>query len=738
MHNSQLVLFSSLAIKPAVAISILFSFVVPSAMAEPPVAPVKPVVETHYGHAVTDHYRYFEDFKNPEVQAWVKQQADYAERSLAALPGRAALLSRIKDLDAGSPYALHSITRLPSGTLFYFKQLAAENVAKLYVREGLKGDERQLIDPDKFPKPAGGGHYALSFYRVSPDGKQVLYGFAASGSEQTTLKIYDLQAGRDLPESIDRIEAEYALPSWLPDGKSFVYSRRRQIATDAPATEGYKFTQAFLHRLDSEPADDKLVFANGAPGSPAMAEMDFPAVIAPLGSQWAIGQIKHGDETDITLYAARLEQLGTPEISWKKICDRTNLVTEFAVRGDDIYLLTAHEAPRFKVVRTSLVQPDFRSAELIVPASEHVVDSLSVAQDALYVGVLAGVPNKILRVPFAKDAQRELVELPAEEPAAHVAEARADMPGVYLSTRSWTRAGQIYQYDPLTRQLTDTKLLPPGKFDAPDWLTSTEVMVSSHDGVKVPLSIIHRRDIRLNGSNPTLLSGYGAYGFTASMRFDPTDIAWLERGGVLAIAHVRGGGAFGKEWHHAGRKLTKPNTWKDFIGCAEHLVKAGYTSPAKLAGEGGSAGGILIGRSITERPDLFAAAHISVGCTDMLRFETTLNGPPNVPEFGTTTQEDEFRGLLAMSTLHHVVDGVKYPAVLLTHGINDPRVEPWISAKTTARLQAASASGKPVLFRVDYHAGHGIGSTREQRQAEQADVWAFLLWQFGEQEFQPK
>jgi prolyl oligopeptidase len=264
------------------------------------------------------------------------------------------------------------------------------------------------------------------------------------------------------------------------------------------------------------------------------------------------------------------------------------------------------------------------------------------------------------------------------------------------------------------------------------------VLVPSHDGVKVPLSIVHRRDLALDGSHPTILSGYGAYGFSAHVNFDAINLAWLERGGVLATAHVRGGGAFGKHWHHAGRKLTKPNTWKDFIACAEYLVREKYTSPAKLAGQGGSAGGILIGRAITERPDLFAAARISVGCTDMMRFETTMNGPPNVPEFGSTAKEDEFKALFAMSTLHQIKDGTRYPAVLLTHGINDPRVEPWMSAKATARFQAATASGKPVLFRVDYHAGHGIGSTRKQRQEELADVWSFFLWQMGDPQFQVK
>jgi len=205
----------------------------------------------------------------------------------------------------------------------------------------------------------------------------------------------------------------------------------------------------------------------------------------------------------------------------------------------------------------------------------------------------------------------------------------------------------------------------------------------------------------------------------------------LERGGIIAVAHVRGGGEYGKAWHMASQKLTKPNTWKDFIACAEYLIEHGYTSTPLLAGQGGSAGGITIGRAITQRPDLFAAAIINVGDLDAVRMETTTNGVPNIPEFGTVTEEDGFKGLLAMSSYHHVKDGTKYPAVLMTHGMNDPRVEPWNSAKMTARLQAATASGKPILFRADYNAGHGIGSTRMQHLEETADEWSFLLSHFG-------
>ncbi|MDX1946187.1 MAG: prolyl oligopeptidase family serine peptidase [Pirellulaceae bacterium] len=719
-------------------LSVLLLLAEPLMAEMPPVAPVRIVTDTYHGTPIADPYRYLEDFQQPDVQAWVKEQAEFAERTLSRLPGRGALLARIEELDAGAPFTLSGLVRQPGGRLFYFKQLAGEKVAKVCLREGTTGTERVLVDPEKFPQSMPDEHYTISFFRVSPESAKLLYGFAASGSEQTTLRVLEIATGRDLPDAIDRLEADYAPPYWLPDGESFVYSRRRKLAADAPATEGYKFTQAWRHVLGRDTKQDELVLAAGAAGSPPLAEMDFPAVIVPVGSRWAIGQVKHGDETDLSLYVAPLAALGRPELQWTQICGRADLVTDYAVRGDDLYLLTARDAPRFKIVRTSLAQPNLAGAATVVPAGEYVVDGLAVASDALYVETLVGTASQVLRVPFGEEIAAERIELPADEPSGSILAARPDLPGVFIGTRSWTRAGRLYQFEAETRTLTDTRLLPVGKFDVPDSLTATEVLVASHDGVRVPLSIVHRRDLVLDGSHPTLISGYGAYGFTAPMRFNPTDLAWLERGGVLAVAHVRGGGAFGKAWHHAGRKLTKPNTWKDFIACAEHLVRAGYTSPKRLAGKGGSAGGILIGRAITERPDLFAAAQISVGCTDMLRFETTTNGPPNIPEFGTVTKPDEFRGLLEMSTFYHIRDGVKYPAVILTHGINDPRVEPWESAKTTARLQAASASARPVLFRVDYHAGHGIGSTRQQRHAELADVWSFLFWQIGDPEFQPR
>jgi len=290
-------------------------------------------------------------------------------------------------------------------------------------------------------------------------------------------------------------------------------------------------------------------------------------------------------------------------------------------------------------------------------------------------------------------------------------------------------------YDPKTGTMADTKIIPVSPVDF-SGIESEEVKAKSADGTMVPLSIVHQRGLKMDGSHPTLLHGYGSYGYTYDPAFDPTSLAWLERGGVVAVAHIRGGGEYGEDWHNGGRKGTKKNTITDFLACAQYLIDHRYTSPQHLAGEGTSAGGITIGGAITERPDLFGAALDNVGMSDDLRAELQVNGPANIPEFGTVKNGDDFKNLLAISAFHRIKDHTAYPAVLLTTGINDPRVDPWQMNKMTARLQAATSSGKPVLLRVDYDAGHGgIGATKSQHTTLLTDQYSFLLWQLGDPEF---
>jgi prolyl oligopeptidase len=696
----------------------------------PPVAPVTNVTDTYFGTTVSDPYRYMEDLSNPGVKSWLKAQNDYTHSQIGGIPGRTALLARIQELDNSATARVDSVRRLPDGRFFYLKRLPQDNTFKLYVREGLNAKETLLADPEKFAKAAG-KPFGINYYEPSLDGNHVVVGLSAAGSEDAVIHVLETATGKEVDQPIDR--AQFGGVVWRPDGKSFFYNRLQKLKPGMPETERYQKSRVYWHTLGANADQESAIFGFEVSPLVKMESADDSFVSVFPNSKFALGVIEHGTRRELTLFAVPLASVGKTNAPWKKICDVEEGVTDYAVNGKEIFLLTHKNSPRFEIIKTSLAKPDLAAAATIVPAGQAVITGLAVAKDALYVQLRDGGSGRFLRVSFNGNA--EPIALPYDGSLSLTA-TDSRHAGTMLSLGAWTKAGQIFAYDPQTKKITNTGLQPLGPFDAPDELESVEVKARSHDGEMIPLSIIYKRGIKLDGSNPTLLAGYGAYGISREPGFNPILLTWYEKGGIYAVAHVRGGGEYGEDWYKAGYKLTKPNTWKDFIACAQYLIQNGYTSPAKLAGTGGSAGGILIGRSITERPDLFGAAIIQVGCSDMLRMETTPNGVPNIPEFGSVKTEDGFKGLYEMSAYNHVTDGVKYPAVMLTTGINDPRVEPWQSAKMTARLQAATASGKPILLRVDYEAGHGVGSTKKQGEELTVDMWSFLLWQFGLPDFQ--
>jgi prolyl oligopeptidase len=417
------------------------------------------------------------------------------------------------------------------------------------------------------------------------------------------------------------------------------------------------------------------------------------------------------------------------------VFDTTAEVQDAAIGGRWLYVRSARDAPRYKVLRMPLDRPDIDNATLLVPESADVITDIAGTRDALLVTRRDGAVKRLYRVLHETGPKLDPVRLPVEGDVS-VSDARADLPGAVLALGGWTRATRRYLLD-AQGAVKDLGLVPIGPFDAPQDIEAREVRVKSHDGVEVPVSILMRKGTALDGGHPLLLYGYGAYGSVEDPGMSPRLIAWLERGGIYAIAHVRGGGVFGDAWRRAGWKATKPNTWKDGIAVAEWLIANRYTSRERLAIMGGSAGGIFVGRAITERPDLFGAAVISVGNVDSIRSETRANGQANVPEYGTVTKEDEFRALLAMSPYANVKPRTAYPAVLFEHGVNDSRVDVWMATKLASRLMASTTSDAPVLLRLDYDAGHGIGTTRDQVQRQIADRWSFLLWRAGVDEFQP-
>ena len=715
-----------------VPILALVSFLLASAVAAqvPPTFPARNVQESFFGTVVDDPYRGLENLQDPAVAAWMKAQADHARRTLDALPGYAALHRRIAELDDANSAVVGSVARSSDGSLFFTRRAAAENTFKLYRRDAA-GRERRLVDPDDWQKENGKPH-AINYFTPSADGRRVAFGVSAAGSEDASIYLLETATGKRIDTPISR--AQYPEISWLPDGKGFFYLRQQEMKPGMPATQRYQNGRLWLHRIGTDPARDALVAGPGVSPRMAVSTADFVFVRATPGSPHAVATVVAGVQREIALYTAPLATVGKPDTPWVRICDRADKVTAFAVAGDDIYLRTYRDSPRFSIVRTKLSAPSLATAITVVPASHRVVLGAYAAKDALYVQVRDGTVTRLQRRPWNAASAAD-VKLPLDG-AARLISVRPDLDGALFSLAGWQRGREIHAVD-ATGAVANTGLQPLGPYDAPTDLVATEVIVKSHDGAPVPLSIVHKRGVQLDGTNPTLLYGYGAYGITEEPHFAPIRLAWLERGGVYAVANVRGSSVYGEDWYKAGYKATKPNTWKDFIACAEYLVERKYTSPAKLGILGGSAGGILVGRAMTERPDLFAAVVPSVGVLDALRAETTANGFPNIPEFGTVAKEDEFRALLAMSSYHQVQDGGAYPAVLLVHGVNDPRVDVWQSSKMAARLLAATTSGKPILLDLDYEAGHGIGNTKRQRQRQTADIYAFLFWQSGEPDFQP-
>ena len=691
-----------------------------------PIARVENTSDTHWGVDVDDPYRYMENQDDPEVIEWFEGQAKYTEAVLAGLPMREELYERLIELDQGAPYSTFGVRRLDNGDMFYLRRNAGENLAKLYHHSADSDNARLLVDPETLGAE-GEQHYSLGAYMPSWDGRYVTYGLAQGGSELTTYHTMEVASGNAADTPIDNIETAYNRPMWTASGDGFYYSRRRDLPDDAPATDIYKQTMVRYHALGTEVDNDPVIAAYELSDQLPLLDTDFPSLWLTPGSAHAVLKVKHGDNSEISLFTAPAGSLLSGDIPWVRISEEADLVNDFAVMGNDIYLLTAKDAPRFQLIKTHLAAPDLGSAEVVIAPSELVLNSVLAAKDALYVDARQDGLSKVIRI--APDEPMEVLKAPRGG-AGYISSVSPEVEGILLFETSWIQGGVRYVYEPKAGTFTDTGMIPVGKFDNLEGFVAKEVLVSSHDGTEVPLSILHRADLKMDGSNPTIVYGYGSYGISMDTFFSPTRIAWLERGGVFAVAHVRGGGEYGQQWHYAGRMANKPNTWLDLIACAEYLVDKGYTAPAHMAPMGGSAGGVLAGRSITTRPDLFGAAVIRVGMLDAVRAETTTNGVPNIKEFGTVTDEQGFKDLLAMSSYHHVREGVTYPATLLTHGYNDNRVNVWMSGKMAASLQAANGDdGAPVFLRVEFDAGHGIGSTRDQLLSEVADIYSFLFWQ---------
>ncbi|MFL6624849.1 MAG: prolyl oligopeptidase family serine peptidase [Vitreoscilla sp.] len=697
-----------------------------------PVAPVRPHTDTYFGTPVVDDYRYMEDLDDPEVKAWMRAQADFTRSQLDVLPGRKPLLERVHALLNADLQRSGFVLR--GKRLFYKVTQPGAPLPRLYWRDGPQGEEHLLVDPGALGKGTA-THYALDFFMPSWDGQRIAYGLSTGGSEKSVLHVMDVRTGAVLSEAITRTSNSRV--SWRPDNQSFFYLRYPEPTPDLPADQTMFNGRTYLHVLGRhvDGGGDAVVFGRGVSARLDVPEGQGTWLVTSPGSAYVLAIANHNmDDNPSTVYAAPLSAVKGADTPWRKIADASDGVTGFHLHGGTLYLNTQKDAPRFRLLSLPLGRPELARASVVLPEGDGVLTDVEVARDGLYARVRDGAVSHLHRVSF-DGKRRDAVPLPFEgNVSALVTDERA--PGALFSLRGWLQSTRTLAYDPARARSDDTGLNPPSSVDTSAYVAD-EVFATGDDGTRIPLSILHRKDMVADGSHPTILSGYGSYGISLEPGFVPTNLAWLERGGVLAYAHIRGGGEYGEGWHLAGYKQTKLTTVLDFMACGEYLVDQRFTTSARLAGQGGSAGGITVGGALTRRPELFGVILDLVGMSDALRAENSPNGPPNIVEFGTVKTEAGFHGLYAMSAYAHVRNGTPYPAVLFSTGANDPRVSPWQMGKMAARVQAATASGKPALLRVDYDAGHGQGSSSSQRENQIADLWSFALWQMGDPAFQP-
>src|SRR5438105_346606 len=686
------------------------------AAAQPaPETPKKPVSIQYHGVTVEDPYQWLEQDNDSQVKAWSDAQNQRTRQYLDKLPDRAAIEKQLAEWYAKTSPSYSSLVSRP-GILFAMKFQPPKQqqlLVTLASADDLKS-EKVVLDPNVLDAK---GTTAIDWFVPSLDGKHVALSLSEGGSEDGTLHFYETATGKALPDTITHVQYPTAGGSaaWNADGAG-VYYTRFPWKGERPEADLNFYQQIYFHKLGTPDTED--IYCIGK-DFPRIAEI---VLEASRDGRYILATVANGDGGDFAHYL-----LG-PHGAWKQITQFSDQIKAARLGRDNaLYLLSRAGAPRGNILRLPLETPELSKAVEIVPTGEPVIEQIVPTADTLYVGDLLGGPSQIRR--FDLDGKGETI-IPIPKISAVQEMVTLEDGSLLFRDQSYTEPAAWFHCAKEKTEALKTALRSTSPVSFADVEVTREFAISK-DGTKIPLNIIFRKGMKRDGQNPTLLYGYGGYGISMSPNFEFTRRLWFDHGGVYVVANIRGGGELGEDWHKAGNLTKKQNVFDDFAAAAEYLIKEKYTRPEKLAIQGGSNGGLLMGATITQHPDLMRAVVSQVGIYDMLRVELAPNGAFNVTEFGTVKEPEQFKALYAYSPYHHVVDGTKYPSILMMTGANDGRVAPYHSRKMTARLDAANKSSNPILLRTTSSAGHGIGTALSERIKQYADQYSFLFAQLG-------
>ncbi|MGH7546911.1 MAG: prolyl oligopeptidase family serine peptidase [Gemmatimonadales bacterium] len=683
-----------------------------------PPAPRSDVVDDYHGTRVPDPHRLLEDPDAPETRAWIDAENRLTETYLSQIPERAAMRQRLTALwnypKYGTPFR-------KGGRYFFFKNDGLQNQSVLYKQAALAAEPVALLDPNLLSED---GTVALSTLALSEDGRLAAYGTSASGSDWEEFRVRDVATARDLPDHLRWIKFSGA--SWTHDGKGFFYSRYPEpTGKGADTLTGVnRFQKLYYHRLGMDQRDDVLVYER-----PDQPDWGFSAEVTDDG-RYAILHAWLGTDRRNRVYYLDLKVAARPRVKGGVIRLLDDFDASYRFVGNDgsvFYFLTDLDAPRRRVIAIDTDNPERARWRELIPQSDDVLESVQVIHDIFVANYMQNAHSR-LRL-FALDGRFEKdLGLPTLGSVASISGDRKDDEMFYAFT-SFLYPTTIFRYAFKTGATSVFKA-PAIDFD-PSGYETRQVFYTSKDGTRVPMFLTHRRGLKLDGSNPTYLYGYGGFNISLTPNFSVSVLAWLERGGLYAVPNLRGGGEYGEEWHQAGMHEKKQNVFDDFIAAAEYLMAEGYTAPARLGIGGGSNGGLLVGAAMVQRPELFGAVLPAVGVMDMLRFHKFTIGWAWVTEYGSADSVQQFPYLYRYSPLHNINPGTRYPATLVTTADHDDRVVPGHSFKFTATLQAAQTGPNPVLIQIETKAGHGAGKPTRKIIEEQGDRWAFLVKTLG-------
>jgi prolyl oligopeptidase len=670
---------------------------------------MKPVTESLYGHQVTDPYRYFEAQDAPVVD-WIKAEGAYTRGLFDSIQPRAALIAKITALEDHARF-IKGYQRF-GGREFYLKLGSSNYDLMVSDSHGV----RKLIDTAALSAASHGTPFAISYFQASPDGARVAAGLSQSGSEDASIFVYDVATSRVIAGPIDR--AQYGVPSWNDAGTVLYFNRLRKLAPNAAGTDKYKFSTVQAWDLVSPPVD---VVGGTSAVHLKMEPPESPRIVTSRSAPMAALVGTNGAQPELAIWLTPKRTVGTHAAAWQQVVSHNDGVTAFTLWGDTLVFISNRDAPTFKVL-TLKVGESLSAAKTLLPArKDHIIAAVYADSEALYIEERLGLYSHLLRVARGTTSVTE-IPLPGR---GSVSDAFTDPTsgGITFSFQSWAIPPHEYFFDPGAGSLRDLALATQ---PAPHAIEVRDLEAKAKDGVLVPLTAI----VPEHQHSPlaTLIHAYGAYGISYLPRFDASTLSFVNDGNVYAYCHVRGGGELGEAWRLGGKDANKPNTWRDLIACGEDLIARGIARKDALFIYGGSGGGITVGMAAVERPDLFAGVIDVVPPANMVRFEFTPDGPLETQEFGTVTTEDGFRNLFAMDTYQNVRKDVRYPPVLITMGMNDPRIAPWQPAKLAAKLLAY---GNPALLRVDLDGGHGVGATKQQHDLLFADMFSFVYWHSG-------